>query len=111
VATVVMTIAMNVMGDGGPHPTAVLVAKVAGGDPADHAMPGMEHDRDTMMLFATVHVIYGVVLGAVLGAGISPERISRAGRWEAFASAVLVSRHPPAGFIHWRCHHCLCCPV
>lgn len=30
---------------------------------------GMEPDRD-MMMFGTVHVVYGVVLGAFLGAGI-----------------------------------------
>ncbi|MUW13558.1 hypothetical protein GJ633_02020 [Halorubrum sp. CBA1125] len=122
-----MTIVMMVMGDGGPPPTAALVAKFAGGDPADYAMPGMilhviygilagavfaigvplvglslgsiavaaglglvygiilmiggmmfwmrmvigmEPDRDMMRMFGTVHVIYGVVLGAFLGAGI-----------------------------------------
>jgi hypothetical protein len=127
VATIVMTIVMMVMGDGGPPPTAALVAKFAGGDPEDYAMPGMalhmiygiiagavfavgvpllglslgsiavaaglglvygiilmiggmvfwmrmiigmEPDRDMMMMFGTVHVIYGVVLGAFLGAGI-----------------------------------------
>ncbi|WP_231741198.1 hypothetical protein [Halorubrum sp. CBA1125] len=127
VATIVMTIVMMVMGDGGPPPTAALVAKFAGGDPADYAMPGMilhviygilagavfaigvplvglslgsiavaaglglvygiilmiggmmfwmrmvigmEPDRDMMRMFGTVHVIYGVVLGAFLGAGI-----------------------------------------
>jgi hypothetical protein len=127
VATIVMTIAMMMMGDGGPPPTARLVAKFASGDPEDYAMPGMalhfvygivagavfavgvpligldlgsiavavglglvygivlmiggmmfwmrliigmEPDRDTMMTFGTVHVIYGVVLGAFLGAGI-----------------------------------------
>jgi len=31
---------------------------------------GMEPDRGMMMMFGTVHVIYGVVLGAFLGAGI-----------------------------------------
>jgi hypothetical protein len=31
---------------------------------------GMEPDRDMMMMFGTVHIIYGVVLGAFLGAGI-----------------------------------------
>jgi hypothetical protein len=31
---------------------------------------GMEPDRDMIMMFGTVHVIYGVVLGAFLGAGI-----------------------------------------
>ena len=127
VATIVMTIAMMVMGDGGPPPTARLVAKFAGGDPEDYAMPGMalhfvygivagavfavgvpllgldlgsiliavvlglvygivlmiggmlfwmrtiigvEPDSSTMMTFGTVHAIYGVVLGAFLGAGI-----------------------------------------
>ena len=127
VATIVMTIAMMTMGDGGPPPTAALVAKFAGGDPEDYAMPGMalhfiygivagavfavgvpliglslgsigvatvlglvygivlmiggmvfwmrtilgmEPDRSTMTTFGTVHVIYGVVLGAFLGAGI-----------------------------------------
>ena len=126
VATIVMTIAM-MMGDGGPPPTAALVARFAGGEPEDYAMPGMalhfvygivagavfaagvpliglslgsigvaiglgivygivlmiggmmfwmriiigmESDRSMMMMFGTVHVIYGVVLGAFLGAGI-----------------------------------------
>ncbi|MCU4718110.1 hypothetical protein [Halapricum hydrolyticum] len=126
VATIVMTIAM-MMGDGGPPPTAALVAKFAGGEPEDYAMPGMvlhfvygigagavfavgvpliglsldsiavavglglvygivlmiggmmfwmrmiigmEPDKGMMMMFGTVHVIYGVVLGAFLGAGI-----------------------------------------
>lgn len=41
VATVVMTILMTVMGDGGPPPTAGLVAKFAGGRPEDYAMPGI----------------------------------------------------------------------
>ena len=31
---------------------------------------GMEPDRDMMMVFGTVHVVYGVVLGAFLGAGV-----------------------------------------
>jgi len=127
VATIVMTIVMMVMGDGGPPPTARLVARFRGGIPEDYAMPGMalhmvygivagavfavgvplvglsldslvvaaglglvyglvlmvagmalwmrgvigmEPDRDMMMMFGTVHVIYGVVLGAFLGAGI-----------------------------------------
>jgi hypothetical protein len=127
VATIVMTIVMMVMGDGGPPPTAALVSKFAGGDPADHKMPGMvlhllygtiagavfavgvplaglslgsigiaiglglvygiilmiggmvfwmrvvigmEPDQQMMMTFGVVHVIYGVVLGAFLGAGI-----------------------------------------
>jgi hypothetical protein len=127
VATIVMTIVMMVMGDGGPPPTAALVAKFAGGDPEDYAMPGMilhmiygilagavfavgvpllglslgsiavaaglglvygiilmiggmmfwmrmvigmEPDRDMMVMFGTVHVIYGLVLGAFLGTDI-----------------------------------------
>ena len=127
VATIVMTIVMMVMGDGGPPPTARLVAKFRGGTPEDYAMPGMalhivygivagavfavavplvglsldslvvaaglglvyglvlmivgmgfwmqgvigmESDRDMMMMFGTVHVVYGVVLGAFLGAGV-----------------------------------------
>ncbi|MFT4957050.1 MAG: hypothetical protein ACI9EZ_000358 [Halobacteriales archaeon] len=126
-ATIIMTILMMVMGDGGPPPTAGLVSKFAGGDPDDYAIPGMvlhllygvvaggvfavgvpvigldlgsigvavglglvygivlmiggmvfwmrtvigmEPDRDVMMTFGTVHVVYGVVLGAFLGAGI-----------------------------------------
>lgn len=126
VATIVMTVVMMVMSDDSPPPAA-LIAKFAGGDPADHAMPGMvlhviygivaggvfavgvpliglslgsigvavglglfygivlmiggmvfwmrviigmEPDRDMMITFGTVHVIYGVVLGAFLGAGI-----------------------------------------
>jgi hypothetical protein len=31
---------------------------------------GMEPDRDMMMTFGTVHLIYGVVLGAFLGANV-----------------------------------------
>ncbi|MFB6149452.1 MAG: hypothetical protein ABEJ48_07295 [Halobacteriales archaeon] len=127
VATIVMTAVMMVMGDGGPPPTASLVAKFAGGDPEEYAMPGMvlhllygivaggvfavgvpvlglslgsiglavglglvygivlmiggmvfwmrmvigmEPDKGMMVMFGTVHVVYGVVLGAFLGAGI-----------------------------------------
>lgn len=127
VATIVMTALMMVMGDGGPPPTAALVAKFAGGEPADHAMPGMvlhliygilagavfavgvplvgldfgsmavaiglgilygivlmiggmvfwmrtvigmEPDRDTVVTFGTVHLVYGIVLGAFLGTGV-----------------------------------------
>jgi len=126
-ATIVMTAVMMMLGDGGPPPTAALVAKFAGGEPDDHAMPGMilhiiygvvagavfavgvplsglsldsvaiavglglaygvvlmiggmmfwmrliigmEPDRDMMMMFGTVHIVYGVVLGGFLGAGI-----------------------------------------
>ncbi|SHH01691.1 hypothetical protein [Halobaculum gomorrense] len=127
VATIVMTMVMMVMGDGGPPPTAALVAKFAGGEPEEYAMPGMilhliygilagavfavgvpllrlslgsvavavglglvygvilmiggmlfwmrmvigmEPDRDMMVMFGTVHVVYGVILGAFLGTGI-----------------------------------------
>ncbi|MFC4247830.1 hypothetical protein ACFOZ7_12840 [Natribaculum luteum] len=127
VATIVMTIAMMILGDDGPPPTARLVSKFAGGDPEEYAMPGMalhviygivagavfavgvpliglnldsivgavglglaygivlmiggmvvwmrtiigiEPDRDMLMTFGTVHVVYGVVLGAFLGAGL-----------------------------------------
>ena len=127
VATIGMTVLMMAMGDGGPPPTAGLVAKFAGGDPDDYAMPGMalhmlygitagvvfavgvpllglelasvavgaglglgygivlmiggmafwlrtvigiEPDRDMLTTFGTVHVVYGVVLGTFLGAGI-----------------------------------------
>ncbi|MFB6177396.1 MAG: hypothetical protein ABEI99_09685 [Halobaculum sp.] len=126
VATVVMTGVMMVMGDGGPPPTAQLVAKFAGGGADDYAMPGMllhfaygigagavfavgapliglslgsvlvaagigvvyglllmivgmgfwlrtvigmEADRDMMVMFGTVHVVYGAVLGGFVGAG------------------------------------------
>ncbi|ELZ17105.1 hypothetical protein [Natrinema limicola] len=127
VATIGMTVLMMAMGDGGPPPTAGLVAKFADGDPEDYAMPGMalhmiygviagvvfavgvplvgfeltsivvaaglglvygivlmvggmafwmrtvigiDPDRDMLTMFGTVHVVYGVVLGAFLGAGI-----------------------------------------
>ncbi len=127
VATVVMTVVMMLIGDGGPPPTARIVATFAGGDPEDHEMPGMvlhllygivagaafavgaplvgpsldsvgvaaglgvvygivlmvggmafwmrlvigmEPDRRMMLTFGTVHVVYGVVLGAVLGTGV-----------------------------------------
>ena len=126
VATLAMTIVMMRMGDGGPPPTAGLVAKFAGGDPEEYAMPGMalhvmygivagvvfalgvpllglgfeslvvaiglgvvygivlmiggmgcwmrivlgmEPDRGTMVMFGTVHVVYGIVLGAFIGSG------------------------------------------
>jgi hypothetical protein len=128
VATLVMTLLMLVMGDGGPPPTARLVAKFAGGEPDAYAMPGMllhfaygigagavfalgvpalgiidlgsiglavaagfayglvlmiggmvfwmrmvigmEPDGDMMKTFGTVHVVYGLVLGAFVGTGI-----------------------------------------
>ncbi|WP_311172123.1 hypothetical protein [Halobellus ordinarius] len=58
-ATIVMTALMMVMGGGDPPPTAGLVAKVAGGEPEDHAMPGM-----------VLHLIYGIVAGAVFAIGV-----------------------------------------
>lgn len=127
VATIVMTVLMSTLGDGGPPPTAGLVAKIAGGDPEEYAMPGMAlhllygigagivfavgvpfvglsfdslavaaglgllygivlmiggmmfwmrtvlrmaPDRNMMVTFGVVHIVYGVVLGAFLGAGI-----------------------------------------
>ncbi len=59
VATIVMTIVMMLAGDGGPPPTAALVAKFAGGEPADHAMPGM-----------VLHLVYGTVAGGVFAVGV-----------------------------------------
>jgi len=31
---------------------------------------GMEPDKGMMVMFGTVHIVYGVVLGGFLGAGI-----------------------------------------
>jgi hypothetical protein len=31
---------------------------------------GMEPDRDMLVLFGTVHAVYGVLLGAFLGTGV-----------------------------------------
>lgn len=59
VATIGMTIAMMVLGDGRPPPTAALVAKYSGGDPADHKKPGM-----------LLHLLYGVVAGAIFVVGV-----------------------------------------
>jgi hypothetical protein len=59
VATLVMTIVMMAMGDGGPPPTAAFVAKFAGGDPEDHAMLGM-----------VLHLVYGILAGAVFAVGV-----------------------------------------
>ncbi|MEF8779197.1 MAG: hypothetical protein V5A46_00790 [Haloferacaceae archaeon] len=58
VATILMTVVMKAVGDGGPPPTAALVARFAGGEPADHAMPGM-----------LLHLAYGVGAGAVFAVG------------------------------------------
>ncbi len=127
VATILMTAVMMAMGDGGPPPTADLVAKLRGGASEEHAMPGMvlhvlygvgagaafavgapllgvdlgslgiaigagavygvalaiggmvfwmrlvlgmDPDRRTMSTFGTVHVVYGVALGAFVGSGV-----------------------------------------
>jgi hypothetical protein len=127
VATILMTVVMVAMGDGGPPPTAQMVAKFADGDPEDYAMPGMtlhflygigagavfavgvpalgidvssiavvvglglaygivlmiggmvfwmrlvigiDPDKQSMMTFGTVHVVYGLVLGGVVGSGV-----------------------------------------
>jgi hypothetical protein len=59
VATIVMTMLMMVMGDGGPPPTARLVAKFAGGEPEDYAMSGM-----------VVHMLYGIIAGVVFALGV-----------------------------------------
>lgn len=58
VATILMTIVMRAIGDGGPPPTADLVAKLRGGTPEEHAMPGM-----------VLHVLYGVTAGTVFAVG------------------------------------------
>lgn len=59
VATIVMTIVMMIAGDGGPPPTADLVAQFAGGEPEDYKMPGM-----------LLHLGYGTVAGAVFAVGV-----------------------------------------
>ncbi|MDZ7850541.1 MAG: hypothetical protein U5K70_06945 [Halodesulfurarchaeum sp.] len=126
VATIVMSIGMKLLG-GGPPPTAALLAKFMGGEPAAHAKPGMllhmiygtgaglvfalgvpvlgfdlgsigtavglglgyglvlmvggmafwlkgiigmKPDRDMLVTFGIVHVVYGLVLGAFLGTGL-----------------------------------------
>jgi len=58
-ATIVMTAVMMMVGDGGSPPTAALVEKFAGGEPNDHATPGM-----------IFHRVYAVVLVGFLGTGI-----------------------------------------
>lgn len=126
VATIVMSLVMKGMG-GGPAPTAALLAKFQGGEPAEYEKPGMllhlvygtvaggvlvavvaavapgvsgltawigvglaygivllmggamgwvkgvigmDPDKEMMKTFAVVHIVYGLVLGAWLGAGI-----------------------------------------
>jgi hypothetical protein len=58
-ATIVMTITMVLAGDGGPPPTAALIATVTGGDPADHRISGM-----------LLHLLYGTCAGAVFALGL-----------------------------------------
>lgn len=58
-ATIVMTVVMMLVGDGGPPPTARVVAKLAGGDSEDHATTGL-----------VLHLLYGVVAGAVFAVGV-----------------------------------------
>lgn len=58
IATVVMTVVMMVVGDGGPPPTAIFVAKFAGGEPDEHKMPGM-----------VLHLLYGIGAGGALAVG------------------------------------------
>jgi hypothetical protein len=50
---------MIILGDGGPPPTANLVAKFAGGEPTDRKLPGM-----------VLHLLYGVGAGAVFAVGV-----------------------------------------
>jgi len=57
--TIVMTAVMMMLGDGGSPPRAALVEKFAGGEPNDHATPGM-----------IFHMVYGVVLVEFMGASI-----------------------------------------
>jgi hypothetical protein len=57
VATIAMTALMLTMGDDSPPPTALLWAKVTGGDPEEAMMPGM-----------VLHLLYGVIAGGVLAA-------------------------------------------
>lgn len=59
IATVLMTVVMMVIGDGGPPPTASLVAKFADGTAEDYRMPGM-----------VLHLVYGMVAGVVLAVGV-----------------------------------------
>lgn len=58
-ATIDMTAVMMTLDDGGSRPTAALVEKFAGGEPNDHATPGM-----------LLHMVYAVVFVGFLGTGI-----------------------------------------
>jgi len=49
---------MKLVGDGGPPPTAHLVAKLAGGEPDERVVPG-----------TLLHLAYGVGAGTVLAVG------------------------------------------
>lgn len=57
-ATIVMTAVMMAIGDGGPPPTAALVATFMDGEPEHHAKPGM-----------LLHLLYGTGAGAVFAVG------------------------------------------
>lgn len=60
IATIIMTIVMSALGDGGPPPTAQLVAKfTGGGDPEAYAMQGM-----------ALHFLYGIGAGVVFAVGL-----------------------------------------
>lgn len=59
VATIGMTAIMMALGDGGPPPTAGLVAKFADGSPEDYAMPG-----------TLLHLLYGIGAGVVFALGV-----------------------------------------
>jgi len=67
VATIVMSMVMRGMG-GGPPPTAALLAKFRGGEPEEHAKPGM-----------LLHVVYGTVAGGVLVAVVSAASLGLSG--------------------------------
>lgn len=58
VATVAMTAVMTAVGDGGPPPTANLLAKFTDGEPDEYKIPGM-----------VLHLAYGVGAGAVFAVG------------------------------------------
>lgn len=77
VATVAMTAVMMVLGDGSPPPTAELVAKVAGGEPADHKMPGM-----------ILHLLYGVGAGAAFAVGYTFAALPADAVWQIGSATV-----------------------
>lgn len=56
IATIVMTVFMMALGDDSPPPTALFWSKYVGsGEPEEYVMPGM-----------ALHLLYGLVAGAVL---------------------------------------------